>query len=158
MIFVTVGGQLPFDRMIRCVDAWAGQDARQDVFCQIGEALYEPQHARFERFLSPQEFADHLERSSVLIAHAGMGTILGAMQLGKPIVIFPRQAELGEQRNDHQLATARAFAQRGDLSVAMDEAELRQVLARIDSLQPAERIGPAASEPLQAAIREFLEV
>ena len=157
MIFVTVGGQLPFDRMIRCVDAWAGQTGRQDVFCQIGEASFEPEHARFERFLAPQEFADHLERASVLIAHAGMGTILGAMQLGKPIVIFPRQAELGEQRNDHQLATARAFAQRGDLAVAMDEAELREVLGRIDQLQPAERIGPAASEPLQAAIREFLE-
>lgn len=156
MIFATVGGQLPFDRMIRCIDAWVAKSGREDVFCQIGEAEFEPQHARFECFLSPEEFTSKLNAADILIAHAGMGTIISAMQLGKPIIIFPRRAELGEQRNDHQLATAKAFAQRGDLAVAMDEEELGVLLERIDELQPAERIGSAASESLQDAIREFM--
>ena len=157
MIFVTVGGQLPFDRMIRCVDEWASKTGRKDVFCQIGEAQFEPEHTPFARFLSPDEFNAKLEQADVLIAHAGMGTIIGALQLGKPIVVFPRQAALGEQRNDHQLATAKAFAQRGDMSVPLDEKELLSILERIDSLKAAEPIGPAASESLQTAIRDFLK-
>jgi UDP-N-acetylglucosamine transferase subunit ALG13 len=157
LIFVTVGGQLPFDRMIRIIDDWVRASGRTDVFCQIGDADYEPEHAAFTRFLSPDEFAVKLEAADILIAHSGMGTIITAMQIGKPIVVFPRQAKLGEQRNDHQLGTARAFKQRGDTSVAMDEPELREILANIDQLEPAPIIGPAASESLLGAIREFLE-
>lgn len=36
MIFVTVGTQVQFDRLIRTVDEWAGARARSDIFAQIG--------------------------------------------------------------------------------------------------------------------------
>ena len=38
MIFVTVGTQLAFDRMIKAVDEWAGARGRTDVFAQVGPA------------------------------------------------------------------------------------------------------------------------
>ena len=44
MIFVTVGTQLPFDRLIRAVDNWAKAAGRRDVFAQIGPASYRPLH------------------------------------------------------------------------------------------------------------------
>lgn len=36
MIFVTVGHQTPFDRLIRLVDRWAEENMRHDLFAQIG--------------------------------------------------------------------------------------------------------------------------
>ena len=44
MIFVTVGTQLPFDRLVRAVDAWAAEHPQVDVFGQIGPASFRPKH------------------------------------------------------------------------------------------------------------------
>ena len=35
MIFVTVGAQLPFDRLVDTVDAWAGRKGDTEVLAQI---------------------------------------------------------------------------------------------------------------------------
>lgn len=113
MIFVTVGTQLPFDRMIRAVDEWAAESGRRDVFAQIGDGGYTPAAIEWVRFLTPDETACRLQEADLIVAHAGMGTIISALQMKKPIVVFPRRAELGEHRNDHQLATAKRFGERG---------------------------------------------
>ena len=42
MIFVTVGGQTPFDRLVRTVDNWALQHACSDAFAQIGDTAWRP--------------------------------------------------------------------------------------------------------------------
>jgi len=39
MIFVTVGAQMAFDRLIRAVDAWAGVHPAVSVFGQIGHRV-----------------------------------------------------------------------------------------------------------------------
>ena len=157
MIFVTVGGQLPFDRLVMLVDEWVAKSGRTDVFAQVGAAERTPEHVSFERFLSPDEFARALNEAAVIVAHAGMGTIIKALELGKPIVVFPRREALGEQRNDHQLATAGRFRERGEVRVAMDADELRQVLDNIDDLAAPERISSHASTELLDAIRDFVD-
>ena len=74
----------------------------------------------------------------------------------KPILVMPRRASLGEQRNDHQLATARRLSQIGKVDVAVDEGELRQRLEALDTLKPRDAIGPYASGELTDAIRAFI--
>ena len=63
--------------------------------------------------MSPKECTDRMVAADAIIAHAGMGTILTALEMGKPLLVMPRRAELGEHRNDHQLATAMRFADLG---------------------------------------------
>lgn len=156
MIFVTVGANTPFDRLVRTVDEWAATTGRSDVFAQIGETDYRPAHVRFARLLSPEEFRDTLARACVVVAHAGMGTILSALEFGVPLLVMPRRAALGEQRNDHQLATARRLAERGLVNVAMDETELRDRLDECARLGTAERISPVAPPPLVDFLRGFI--
>ncbi len=156
MIFATVGGQLPFDRMIRVVDEWAGTAGRDDVFCQILDGTFEPEHAEWARTLPLEAFHERLLGADLIIAHAGMGTILTALEVGRPVLVLPRRASLGEQRNDHQLATAERFRSGGQVHVAMDESELRERLANVDELTAAPTIGPRASDELLTAIREFV--
>ncbi|MBK9127263.1 MAG: glycosyl transferase family 28 [Phycisphaerales bacterium] len=131
MIFVTVGAQMPFDRLVQAVDAWAGQRPDIEVFAQIGPTSWRPQHARWTQFLDPPAFEAACRRAEVLVAHAGMGSIITALELGKPILVMPRRGALGETRNDHQVATARRFAELGAVEVAWDEAELGSRLEAI---------------------------
>jgi UDP-N-acetylglucosamine transferase subunit ALG13 len=156
VIFVTVGTDLPFDRMVRVVDEWAAETGRDDVFAQIGQAAWCPRHIAFSRYLQPAEFVRRITEASTLVSHAGMGTILTALQHRKPVLVMPRLAALGEQRNDHQLATARRLAELGTVRVAFDEKELRAQLARSEELSASPGIGAYAQAELISAIRRFI--
>jgi UDP-N-acetylglucosamine transferase subunit ALG13 len=156
VIFVTVGTDGPFDRLIRSVDRWAGETGRTDVFAQIGRSVFRPQHLEYVNFLEPSEFRDRFARASVVVSHAGMGTILSALHHRKPILVMPRRASLGEQRNEHQLATAKHLSGMGKIVVAADEVDLVSRLGHLDSLVARDPIGPFAQPELVAAIRDFI--
>ncbi|TVQ58846.1 MAG: glucuronosyltransferase [Phycisphaerales bacterium] len=156
MIFVTVGAQMPFDRMVRAVDEWAAARGRTDVFAQINETDYVPKHIEWTRFIEPEQFRSRVESARVLVAHAGMGSILTALEAGKPILVMPRRGDLRETRNDHQVATAKRFLELGKVGVAFDESELPAKLDELDSLSAAGRISPWASDRLIGALRAFI--
>lgn len=156
MILVTVGTDQPFDRMMKVVDAWAAERGRTDIFAQIGDGGWEPTSIPFTRFLNPVEFKKRFAEARVIISHAGMGTILSALHHGKPILVMPKMASLGEHRNEHQLATARHMQSMGHVAVAFDENELREKLDHLDELLPKEKIPPFAGGPLVAEIRRFV--
>ncbi len=157
MIFVTVGTQLPFDRLVRAVDEWAGSRGRRDVIAQVGPGSYAAKNIEARPFMSPQECAEHMRKADAIVAHAGMGSIIGALELGKPILIMPRRAALGEHRNDHQLATVRRFAEREGVLVAMNEDELPDRLDALQAVGGAGKLSPYATAPLLEAVRAFIE-
>ena len=157
MIFATVGSQAPFDRLIRALDDWARTRNRTDVIAQIAIATYIPKHIRFIDFVSPSQFRELTHEADVLVAHAGMGSIITALELGKPMVVMPRRALFSETRNDHQVAAAKHFGGKGRIVVAQDEQELPEKLDMALALGESARIGPQASPQLIATIRSFLD-
>lgn len=157
MIFLTVGTQLPFDRLVRVVDEWAGKSGRDDVFAQIGPSQLQPKWLRYQTFVAPGEFAKHVAAATLVIAHAGMGSILYALELGKPIIVMPRRSELNEQRNNHQLATARRFRELGRIMVAMDEVELLSQLQCLQIPSSMPRIGRFATDEMLKSVRQLIE-
>ena len=156
MIFVTVGTQLAFDRLIVTVDRWARTAPRRDVFAQIGPSRIDPRHIAHAQFVSPEECKERMLAADAIVAHAGMGTILTALEIGKPLVVMPRRAALGEHRNEHQLATAHRFAERGWLKVAFDETELAGELDKLDCLAARSPISPSAPDELVSGLRAFI--
>lgn len=53
MIFVAVGTQLPFDRLIRTVDRWA-QSSGEPGVAQIADGTYQPQACAGNGLWQPQ--------------------------------------------------------------------------------------------------------
>lgn len=156
MIFVTVGTDLPFDRMIRVIDDWARVTGRSDLFAQIGEGGWAPRYMPFKEFLQPLDFSNIVQEASIIISHAGMGTILSALLHRKPILVMPKMAELGEHRNDHQVATARRMQQLRNVNVAFDENELRSRLEKLDELLLPKSVTECASNEIIDNVRKFI--
>lgn len=111
MIFVTVGTQLPFNRLLKCVDEHFSNYPTLNVVAQTGTSDYKPKHMKCYQDLSIQEFDDLFNQASVVIGHAGMGTILTSLCASKPVCIMPRLVSFDEHRNDHQVGTANRFSQ-----------------------------------------------
>lgn len=156
MIFVTVGTDLPFDRMMRVIDDWARGNNRRDVFAQIGEGGWRPGFIEHAEFLQPPEFKERFNEATLIISHAGMGTILSALLYGKPILVMPKRASLGEHRSEHQVATARKMMELGNVNVAFDETELRFRLDHLNELHPPKVIGNSAGPELVKGLRDFI--
>jgi UDP-N-acetylglucosamine transferase subunit ALG13 len=157
MIFVTVGTQLHFDRLVRAVDQWAGARGISDVFAQTGPSDHRFEHIQAKQFIEPTDFRRRVEMASLVVAHAGMGSIITALELGKRIIVMPRQASLGEHRNDHQVATAKKFAEQGRIEVAFNEQELIGKLDQLGARDEVDRLSSKASQYLIDSIRTFIE-
>ncbi len=154
MIFVTVGGQTPFDRLVRAMDAWSGKHPRERVFAQIGETDHEPSHMEFVRFLPPGRYERRMENCDLVVSHAGTGVLLVAARVGVPVLMMPRSARLGETRNEHQAATCRHLAGRCGFRVALSDEDLPAMLD--EARDTLSRPGVLPADQLVAAISGFL--
>ncbi len=156
-LFVTVGAQMPFDRLIDAMDAWAAAHPRHTVLAQIGASELSPHHLAWTRFLSPAELERAFGEADAIVGHAGTGTIIAALERCKPIVVLPRRAELRETRNDHQLATAKRFAELAGETIAWRERELPRAIASIAEAPPTLTLAPQARGRLVERIAAFIE-
>ncbi|QRF54332.1 glucuronosyltransferase (plasmid) [Rhizobium rosettiformans] len=129
MILVSVGTQLPFDRLIKAMDDIAPQ-LDEPVIAQIGVSSYKPKNIAFHTAIAPIAYDALVRSARVLVSHAGIGTILGAQKHEKPIIVFPRQARFGEHRNDHQLATCEQLKDHPGIYIAYSDTELLQFASR----------------------------
>ena len=156
MIFITIGTSLPFDRLVRAMDALVPDFPEQRFFAQIGEGAYTPANIPFVRMLSALEYAQHIEASRVIVAHAGMGSLISAVEAGRPIVALPRRLASGEINTDHQVATARRWMGKAGVHVAMEDADLAAALGQALTQSAAgSRLEPTPG--FIARIREFIE-
>ena len=156
MIFITVGAQMPFDRMIAIVDRWAGGH-EEECFAQIGQTDFTPENISYAESLAQSEYEERIKASRLIIAHAGMGSILTAMRYGKPVLIFPRRGDLKETRNDHQVATVRHFRDVAGVYVAETEEELVRQLEQLDDCVSTSQISAYASDQLLDTIGGFID-
>lgn len=157
MIFLTVGTQFPFDRLVKAIDDIAGKGIMQDdIFGQIGDSSYKPRNFEAVVSLDKGDFDRKLNVSSGIISHSGMGTITMAFSSNKPLLVLPRLARYGEVVNDHQVGIARKFAEYGHLLAAFDVEELPEKIEQLKTFVPkprenqahlvAERIGKFLAE------------
>jgi UDP-N-acetylglucosamine transferase subunit ALG13 len=154
-IFVTVGTQLPFDRLIAAVDSWAAEhDA--EVFAQTGGTSFRPQNIAWKDFIDSGEAGERIRTADLVVAHAGMGTILTRCETGLPMIVMPRRAELGEHRNNHQIATASRLSHLPGLWVVGNEDELHDRLTAFRPQASAGGLEAVASPALISAVRDFV--
>jgi UDP-N-acetylglucosamine transferase subunit ALG13 len=144
MIFATVGTQLPFDRLVRGLDQWASRNPQEEIFAQIGQANYIPENCEWARTISANTFRARLEECRIVVAHAGMGTIISAAEIGKPVI---------------QLATTERLRHLGVLKIADDCDKLMQLLdesqGTVLSSHPTDSSEFDVSSKLITKIRSF---
>lgn len=132
MIFVTVGGtNFDFSRLVREMDR-ISKNIDERVIIQSGGSKYVPKFAEHFRFKSREEIDNYYKKSRVVVAHAGMGTIITALKHKKPIIIVPRRGKYNELIDDHQMDVAKKLDQEGIGIVVYDVNDLEDALKNAD--------------------------
>ena len=157
-IFASVGSMLPFDRFVRAVDDWAGDHPDTPVLIQIGDGAYEPRHADWVRMVPHGRYMALLEGCRLFVAHCGIGSMVQALEIGKPLMMMPRVASLGEHTTEHQRHTAERFHDTPGLTIVDDAAALHAAIDTHLTLRPDRLpcISTAAPRDMTMRIAAFL--
>lgn len=115
---VTLGTMTyPFDHLVRRLLTVLPPDA--EVLWQVGSTDVTPFGLTGVSAMPERELSAAMADADVVIAHAGVGSALAALEVGQVPVLVPRVAARGEHVDDHQLLIAQHLAERG-LAVLAD--------------------------------------
>lgn len=157
MIFITVGTQLGFDRLIKFMDEFVKNNSSCECFAQIAQGKYTPKYFPYKRYLTAKQHNQYILRSDVIISHAGMGTIINCLVLSKPIVILPRKVSLKEHRNDHQLSTVERFSNVKGCFIALFESDIPGAIKSAQNFKITISRSQSAPEQMIKTLRSILQ-
>lgn len=126
MILVAVGSsQFPFDRLLHAVESLP---RREELVVQHGPSGVRPSDARCMPYVPFESLAELVREARVVVTHAGVGSILLSLANGKRPYVVPRLRAFGETVDDHQVESARRFAQAGLVTLVEDPERLADAL------------------------------
>jgi UDP-N-acetylglucosamine--N-acetylmuramyl-(pentapeptide) pyrophosphoryl-undecaprenol N-acetylglucosamine transferase len=117
-----------FERLVRRLLAILPSEA--DVLWQTGDTDARALGVIGHHAIPERELTQAIREADVLVAHAGVGTALAALEVGKCPVLVPRRLLHGEHVDDHQTQIATELGNRGlAVSAEADELTLDHLLA-----------------------------
>lgn len=132
MIFVTLGTQkFQLNRLLVQLDELCQKrKIEEEIYAQTGHSNYTPKHYEHTDFLSRDKFEEKMRGSSLVITHSGVGSIITAMQNGKPVIVFPRLSKFKEHVDDHQCEIAEAFSKKNYVLLCRENDDLSEMIKR----------------------------
>jgi UDP-N-acetylglucosamine transferase subunit ALG13 len=110
VILLTLGTHpQPFERAVD----WA-LDLGEELIVQHGSTPPRPDAPRtvWHEFVEHDVLNGLMSSADLVICHAGVGTVMSALRLGRTPVVMPRLMDRGEHVDNHQLQITRALASR----------------------------------------------
>ena len=98
-------------------------DPGADILWQVGATPADSIPGRVAASFPNVELRAAIAEADLVVAHAGIGSAITALELGKRPVLVPRRPQWGEHVDDHQSLIARELTQR-HLSVTCEADEL----------------------------------
>lgn len=135
---VSLGSEIwPFPRAIERVE---GLLPEADITWQVGTTEYPKDGRLLPQWLPADELRSAIGQSDVVVMHAGVGSVLVALDEGRVPVILPRRQRHKEMVDDHQTEIAALLADRG-LAISVDPDELTlEHLVRAASMGARRRV------------------
>lgn len=131
MIFVTVGTHnQQFNRLLVEVDRLVETGKIKDVIAQIGHSDYIPKNYKWFKFLDFGKMIGLQKKADLIITHAGVGSIMTALDLNKPTIVVPRLSKYGEHVDEHQLITAKKIEELGKIIAVYEMKNLGMAIER----------------------------
>ena len=144
MIFVSLGTQdKPFNRIIDYVISLKEnlkELQSEKIIIQLGQTkLLKSDNERIKNLeniiiydmLKPEKMKNIIKDSDIIITHAGVGTIMECLEMGKEIIVVPRKVENLEHVNNHQEEIAFEMEKKGFLTKVDTYEELENKISML---------------------------
>lgn len=137
MIFVTVGSQLTFDRLLKTIDKEIEiGNIKDKVIVQGGKTKYKSKYMTIIKYLDLDEFENYIKNADLIISHGGVGSIIDALKYNKTVIATPRLKKYKEALNDHQIQIIENFGIEGYIIPLLDLTELNLAIEKVKTFKP----------------------
>jgi UDP-N-acetylglucosamine transferase subunit ALG13 len=155
-VLVTVGTHGPFDRLIREVEKLIGAGVIQaPVTAQVGPGGYHSPAMRCFETCEQAEMQRLLNEATILITHAGTGSIFTGIKARCQVIAITRQSALGEHYDDHQLEILNEMVGCQAILGGQDPADLAQLYRALPEFTPQEIV--VSVEPIEQEVRRLIK-
>ncbi|KAF0890563.1 hypothetical protein E2562_003775 [Oryza meyeriana var. granulata] len=160
MVFVTVGTTC-FDALVKAVDSEQVKEALLQkgythLLIQMGRGTYVPSKftenstLQVDYFTFSPSIADYIREASLVISHAGSGSIFETLRLSKPLIVVVNE----DLMDNHQSELAEELDERKHLFCARPQTLQETILAMdLTALQP---YVPGDAKPIVTLINRYL--
>lgn len=100
----------------------------EKVVMQIGYTKYKPVNSQYFDFAEYSKIQKFNRDARIVVSHAGVGSILTALEQKKHLIIIPRLKKYGESIDDHQLEIAKELSVNSNVNVIYDVDNLSDLL------------------------------
>lgn len=138
MILVATGTHpQQFNRLIEAVDNLVGNNAiKEKVVMQVGYSSYMPKNAKWFKFTGYWDMLKLIKNASIVITHAGIGSVLLSVRLNKKTIVVPRLKKFGEHTNDHQLEIVNELSNQKKIIPVYDISKLNIAIKKAKFFKP----------------------
>ncbi|NKI32049.1 PssE/Cps14G family polysaccharide biosynthesis glycosyltransferase [Croceivirga thetidis] len=142
MIFVTLGTfPVPFTRPLKELeDLCRKKIIDEKIVVQSGHTEFVSEFMEVSPFMPPDKINELTKAASLIITHAGTGSLIKAVRLKKKVIAIPRLYKLGENVDDHQLDILEIFTEKGYVLPWHEDDKLERLLNDLKSFQPNEYV------------------
>lgn len=138
MILVMLGTQKnDFSRLLKeiekCIDDGT---IKEEVVVQAGSTKYDTNKMQIFDLIGREELDKKKEEANFIITHGGVGSIVGALKLGKKVIAVPRLKEYKEHVNDHQKQIVENFDSKGYIKGIINIKDLKDAILGINEFEP----------------------
>ncbi|MBD3627948.1 PssE/Cps14G family polysaccharide biosynthesis glycosyltransferase [Cyclobacterium sp.] len=138
MILVLLGTfPTQFERPLVAIDSLCREGIiREKVIVQNGFTEFPSQYLSYKPFLPVEELDQLYKEARIIISHAGSGSLLKGLKMGKKIIAIPRMPKYGEVVDEHQMEILSEFEKENYLLGWRESDDLKELLLRINKFEP----------------------
>lgn len=134
MTLVTLGTQ--HQEFTRLLDYIEKSDLKGEIIVQAGYTKYESKRMKIFDFISYDEMEKYIDKSDLVITHAGTGSIVMPLKKDKKVIACARLSKFGEHVDDHQVELVDVFYSEGYILKIDEDTSLNEVLINIKNFKP----------------------
>ena len=138
MILIQLGTtKFQFTRPLSEIENLCEQGIINDkIIVQSGFTKYQSKHFEIIPLIETDKLNELIDKSTLVISHAGTGSVLGAIKKNKKTIAVARYQELGEHIDNHQLDLLDEFSKKGYLIPWYKEDNLIDILSKVKTFTP----------------------
>jgi UDP-N-acetylglucosamine transferase subunit ALG13 len=157
LILVTLGTQdKSFKRLLEAIDNLIEKKIiKEEVIVQAGSTKYKTKNMQIFDLISQDKLDELRKKASLIITHAGVGSILDSIKLNKKVIAVARLKEYKEHTNNHQKEILNSFSELGYILKVDDMLDLEEVYLKVTDFKPKEYI--SNTENFQKLIESHID-
>lgn len=128
---------------------------KEPVIVQAGYTEYESDKMEIKKFFTHEELLELMKKSSFIISHAGVGTIMEGIRNEKKMIVVPRRKIYQEHTNDHQLQILNHFGREGYIIPVYEMKDLESAIKKVKTFVP--KTFQAGNQKMISILQTFIE-